>query len=165
MTSISRERSPYLAWLLLAQGPAAVILSRILIAGVFIPEGIKKFIFPDQWGAGRFEKIGIPSPEFMAHFVGFFEFSCGLFILLGLLTRLACIPLLTVMSVAIVTTKIPLLWQATVVSTHVGFWSMQAEGRTDFSQFMTLLFLFVVGGGVWSLDARFFRDKFEMERT
>lgn len=144
----------HLSRILSTRAPAAVLVPRLLIAGVFIPEGVKKYLFAEQWGAGRFAKIGIPSPEFMAHFVGFFEASCGLLILLGLATRLACLPLLTIMSVAIATTKIPLLWQATVVSNRIGFWSMQAESRTDFSQFMTLMFLLIVGAGRLSLDSR-----------
>lgn len=151
-TSSSPQR-----WLLSTDGPQAIVIIRLLLAGVFIPEGLKKFLFPDQWGAGRFQKIGIPAPEVMGYVVGAFELGCGLLILVGLLTRVAAIPLLVDMTVAIATTKIPLLWQATVVSNKVGFWSMQTEARTDFSQFMALLFLLVAGAGPLSLDAVYFR--------
>ena len=63
-------------------GPArtakAVLLIRILVGWVFVSEGIQKFVFPAQLGVGRFEKIGIPSPHFMAPFVGSVEIVCGI---------------------------------------------------------------------------------------
>lgn len=52
------------------------------------------------------------------------------------------------------TTKIPLLWHATAVSSKVGFWAMQAESRTDFAMLMALLFLVFAGAGPLSLDGR-----------
>jgi putative oxidoreductase len=140
--------------LLDASGPRANLVVRLLVGLVFLPEGIKKFLFPEQWGAGRFERIGIPAPEAMAQFVGGVEIVFGLLLLAGLLTRLATIPLIIDISVAIATTKLPLLWKATAVSTKVGFWSMQAESRTDFAMLMGLLFLLLAGGGAISLDAR-----------
>ena len=87
----------------------AVILIRIMVGVVFVSEGIQKFLFPDANGVGRFAKIGIPSPEITAPFVGGIEIICGALILLGLFTRLATIPLLIDISVAILSTKIPIL--------------------------------------------------------
>lgn len=81
------------------------IIIRLMVGAVFLSEGIQKFLFPAIRGAGRFEKIGLPSPEFLGSFVGTFEIICGAMILLGLLTRLASIPTLVIMMVAIVTTK------------------------------------------------------------
>jgi putative oxidoreductase len=126
----------------------ANVVVRLLVGLVFLPEGVKKFLFPEQWGAGRFARIGIPAPEIMAHFVGVVEIVAGALILVGLATRPADI------LVAIITTKLPLLWRATAVSTNVGFWSMQAESRTDFAMLMALLFIIVAGAGPLSVDAR-----------
>jgi DoxX-like protein len=67
--------------------PRAVILIRLLVGAVFLSEGIQKFLFPDQLGAGRFVKIGLPMPELLGPFVGTFEILCGSLVLLGLLTR------------------------------------------------------------------------------
>jgi uncharacterized membrane protein YphA (DoxX/SURF4 family) len=145
--------------LLDAGGQRANLVVRLLVGLVFVPEGVKKFLFPEQWGAGRFERIGIPAPEAMAYFVGGVEIVFGLLLLIGLLTRLATIPLLIDITVAIATTKIPLLWRATAVSAKVGFWSMQAESRTDFAMLMGLLFLLLAGGGLLSLDARLNRRR------
>jgi putative oxidoreductase len=135
----------------LTKAPAAVIFIRLLTGGVFFPEGIKKFLFPDQWGVGRFTHIGIPAPQILAPFVGVVEIVCGFLLLWGLITRLAAIPLIINICVAIATTKIPLLLKN-------GFWDMEDHARTDYSMLMGLLFLLAVGGGKWSLDAYFTRD-------
>jgi uncharacterized membrane protein YphA (DoxX/SURF4 family) len=123
----------------------SIILIRIMLSFVFISEGIQKFIFSDALGVGRFVKIGIPFPGIMAPFVGIVEIVCGGFILLGLLTRLAAIPLTISMSVAIITTKIPILLEK-------GFWAMAHEARTDWAMILGLIFLLIVGSGHWSLD-------------
>jgi uncharacterized membrane protein YphA (DoxX/SURF4 family) len=125
----------------------AFILVRILVGWVFVSEGVQKFLFPSQLGVGRFEKIGIPSPHLMAPFVGTVEIVCGSLLLIGLFTRLAAIPLLAVILVAIATTKIPMLAKA-------GVWSMLHEARADFSMLLGLLFLLITGAGSLSLDAR-----------
>jgi len=130
--------------------PTATILIRLAVGAVFLSEGIQKFLYPADVGAGRFEKIGLPSPEFLAPLVGGFEIACGALILIGLVTRLAAIPLLVVMSTAIYSTKIPILLKS-------GFWKMAHEARTDFAMFLGLLFLLVVGAGACSLDARLSR--------
>jgi uncharacterized membrane protein YphA (DoxX/SURF4 family) len=123
------------------------LLIRLLVGGVFFLEGMKKFLFAAQWGAGRFARIGIPYPGFTGPFVGVVEILCGSLLLLGLLTRPAAVPLIIDISVAIASTKIPILLRA-------GFWPTEAEARTDYSMLLGLIFLVLVGAGAWSLDAR-----------
>jgi uncharacterized membrane protein YphA (DoxX/SURF4 family) len=125
--------------------PATTLLVRLLVGGVFLSEGIQKFLFPDELGVGRFLKIGIPAPHVMSPFVGVVEISCGALLLLGLLTRLAALPLIIDMLVAIVTTKIPIFLQD-------GFWKMAHEARTDYAMLLGSLFLLIVGAGRWSCD-------------
>jgi putative oxidoreductase len=137
----------YFRKLLVTHAPAAVILIRLLVGAVFVSEGIQKFLFPEAQGVDRFSKIGIPNPEIMAPFVAIFETSCGALLLLGLLTRLAAIPLIVVMLVAISTTKVPILLEK-------GFWNMAHEARTDWAMLLGSVFLLIVGAGAWSLDAR-----------
>jgi len=127
--------------------PRATLLIRLTVGAVFLSEGIQKYLFPDALGVGRFARIGIPSPETMAPFVGLVEVICGALILLGLLTRLAAITLIIDMIVAVSTTKIPILLDK-------GFWSMAHEARTDYSMLLGSVFLLLVGAGAWSLDAR-----------
>ena len=122
------------------------ILIRLIVGIVFLSEGIQKFIFP-ALGTIRFENIGFPYPAFIAGFVGSFEILCGTMILLGFLTRLASIPLIIIMIVAISTTKISILL-------NNGFWKMMHESRTDFSMLAGSIFLLINGAGNWSFDRR-----------
>jgi putative oxidoreductase len=142
------------------KAPASVALIRVMVGAVFFTEGIQKFLYPDELGAGRFLKIGIPAPEVMAPFVGVVEIVCGGLLILGLLTRLAAIPLLINISTAMVSTKIPMLlghgfWRFTLAKLpRYGFLSMMHEARTDLAMLLGLLFLLIVGAGAWSVDAR-----------
>jgi uncharacterized membrane protein YphA (DoxX/SURF4 family) len=144
----------------ITSAPRAVILIRLIIGGVFLTEGIQKFLFADEIGVGRFAKIGIPAPEFTAPFVGWVEIVCGALILLGLLTRLAAIPLIIDMLVAIMSTKIPILlghgyWGFNVRTLpYYGFWGMAHESRTDFAMLLGSIFLLIVGAGALSIDTR-----------
>lgn len=131
---------------------SAIFAIRLMVGAVFFLEGIKKFLFVEQWGAGRFTRIGIPAPHVMGPFVGAVEIICGLLVLLGLRTSLAAIPLLAVICTAIATTKIPILFKS-------GFWPMEAEARADYAMLMGLIFLLLAGSGGLSLDARSSRDK------
>jgi uncharacterized membrane protein YphA (DoxX/SURF4 family) len=144
--------------LLRTQAPAATVLVRFLVGGVFLAEGTLKFTLPDELGAGRFIKIGIPAPEVLAPFVGTVETVCGILLLLGLLTRPAALLLLINISVAILSTKIPILLGHGFAGfslpklARYGFWSMAHEARTDFCMWLGSLFLVLVGAGRISLD-------------
>lgn len=146
--------------LLASDAPAAVFLIRLLAGGIFLSEGIQKFLFADTLGAGRFVKLGIPAPQIMGPFVGSVEIVCGTLLLLGLVTRLATIPLLITMCVALVSTKLPVLLGHSIWGFPLpklgsyGFWSTLHEARADLSMLLCLLFLLVVGAGTRSLDAR-----------
>jgi putative oxidoreductase len=131
--------------LLATTAPAATVLMRLIVGAVFLSEGIQKFLYPAALGVGRFAKIGIPWPDFSAPFVAVLEIGCGVLVLLGLGTRLAALPLVVDMLVAIVTTKIPMLLKS-------GFWSMAHEARTDWSMLLGAIFLLLAGGGAWSVD-------------
>jgi putative oxidoreductase len=146
--------------LLSTNAPASTVLVRLSVGSVFLSEDIQKFLYPIELAAGRFAKIGIPAPEIMGPFVGGCEIFCGALLIIGLLTRLAAIVLLIDISVAIVSTKIPVLlghgfWGLSLSKLpRYGFWSMMHEARTDFSMWLGLLFLLLVGAGKkWSVDA------------
>jgi uncharacterized membrane protein YphA (DoxX/SURF4 family) len=124
-----------------------MVLVRIAVGTVFLTEGIQKFLFSGELGVGRFAKIGIPLPELMAPFVGGVEITCGALVLAGLFTRLAAIPLVIVMIVAIASTKLPILLEK-------GFWKMAHEARADWAMILGALFLVIAGAGPWSADAR-----------
>ena len=131
--------------------PTAILFIRLIVGAVFLSEGIQKFLFPDALGIGRFMKIGIPSPEIMAPFVGTVEIVGGTLILIGFLTRPAAIALIIDMVVAIWTTKTPMLMES-------GFWKMAHEARTDWSMLLGSLALLIIGAGKWSVDWRMKRE-------
>lgn len=127
--------------------PAATILIRLAVGATFVSEGLQKFLRAAEVGAGRFEKIGLPSPEVLAPLVGSFEVVCGALVLAGILTRVATLPLIVIIGTAIATTKVPILLQD-------GFWVMAHASRTDFAMLLGLFFLVIVGAGPLSWDAR-----------
>jgi putative oxidoreductase len=134
------------------------ILIRFMIGIVFLSEGIQKFLYAEYLGAGRFETIGIPFPEVMAFVVGGFEIVCGLMVLVGFYTRIAAVPLISIMLVAIFTTKIPILLGSEFLGfslrplQNYGLLSMLHESRTDLSMLIGSIFVLIKGGGKWSVD-------------
>jgi len=157
---MNRTIATMVKWLLNSPdtAPPATLLIRLMAGGVWVWEGVLKFVFPNTLGVGRFAKIGIPAPESMATFVAAVEIVCGALLLLGLLTRLASIPVIIDIVVAILSTKIALLLgtsplPAPPVPPQSGIWAVLHESRSDYAQLMTTVFLFVVGPGPWALDA------------
>jgi uncharacterized membrane protein YphA (DoxX/SURF4 family) len=126
----------------------STLLIRILVGWVFVSEGVQKFLFPDIRGAGRFESIGLPFPDFLGSLVGGFELVCGALILLGLGVRVAALPLISIMLMALWTTKLPILQVD-------GFWVAAHAARTDMSMLLGSFFLLWMGGGARSLDRKF----------
>lgn len=130
--------------------PAATVLIRAMVGGVFLSEGLQKFLFPEAVGAGRFARIGLPWPEVLAPTVGAFEVACGLLVLAGAWVHLAAVPLIAIMLTAMATTKVPILLES-------GFWKAAHEARTDGSMLLGSLFLLFAGAGPWSVDGRWRR--------
>jgi len=150
---------------------AAVLLIRLMVGAVFLSEGMQKFLFSEEVGSGRFRKIGIPNPDMTAPLVGTFEIICGILILLGLLTRLAAIPLIIIMLAAIFSTKIPILlgyefWGFSLRKvSYYGLWGMAHEARTDWAMLLGSLFLLIVGAGKLSIDAYLTRHRTSNEEN
>lgn len=125
--------------------PFSALMIRITVGLIFLSEGIQKFLYPDELGSGRFVKLGIHPPVFLANFTGCFEIVCSVLVIIGLFTRLAVVPLLIIMIVAFITTK----WPEFLAK---GFWPMVHDGRTDFAMTMLLIFLLIYGSGDRSAD-------------
>jgi putative oxidoreductase len=134
-----------------------LLLLRLMAGGVFLSEGILKFVYTNQ-GVGRFTKLGMPFPAVTADFVACLEIVGGLLLLTGLLTRLISVPFIIEMIVAILSTKIALYLGTSPLPLppalpKVGMWAVLHESRSDYAQIMTTIFLLVNGPGKWSLDA------------
>lgn len=146
-----------------SRAPAATILIRLMVGGIFLSEGLQKFLYSADLGSGRFQKIGIPAPDLFGPLVGTFEMVCGMLVLLGFLTRLAVLPLIAIMLVALVTTKVPILIGSEFLGfslrplSRYGLLSMLHESRNDLCMLSGSLFLLLTGAGPLSIDARISR--------
>lgn len=145
--------------------PSAIILLRLMAGGVFLWEGILKFVYVNQ-GLGRFAKLGFPFPQPTATFVGSLETVGGILFITGFLTRLIAVPFIIEMFVAILSTKIALyLGNSPLplppVPPQIGLWAVLHEVRSEYAQLMTSVFLLIAGPGVWSLDAILARGRRE----
>lgn len=131
------------------QGPASLILIRLLVGGVFLSEGIQKLLFPGVLGASRFADLGFPIPGLTAASVGAIEIIAGSAVLLGLATRLAAVFLLVISIVAILTTKLPILVGHSVwvfplpEANRYGMWGFLHAWRGDIAMFLGTLYLIV----------------------
>src|SRR5262245_17483896 len=137
--------------------PTETILIRLMAGGVFLWEGVLKFVYANQ-GVGRFTKLAMPFPAFTATFVGGLEIVGGILLIVGLGTRLITIPFVVEMIVAMLSTK-PALFQGTSplplppAPPQIGIWAVLHEIRSEYAQLMSCLFLLLAGPGRWSLDA------------
>ena len=137
--------------------PTATFLLRLMAGGVFLWEGILKFVFANQ-GVGRFTKLGIPAPALTANFVGGLEIVGGILLIAGLLTRVIAVPFIIEMFVAMVSTKISMYLGTSPlplppVPPQIGVWAVLHEVRSEYAQLMVVIFLLIAGPGRWSLDA------------
>lgn len=120
-------------------------LVRFMVGSVFLAEGIQKYLFPAELGTGRFLKIGIPWAQGMAPFVGAVEIVAGLLLILNVLTLYASVALLINISVAILSTKLPILLGTAFGPfslpklSRYGIWSFLHEARTDWCMLLGCL--------------------------
>ncbi|HYB98740.1 MAG TPA: DoxX family protein [Candidatus Limnocylindrales bacterium] len=80
------------------------LLARIVVGWTFASTGWGKLGNLEQV-IGFFAELGIPFPELQAPFVAFTELTCGLLLVAGLATRIAALPLIGTMVVAIATAQ------------------------------------------------------------
>jgi putative oxidoreductase len=145
-------------------GSRAIVLLRGAVGGVFLVSGATKFLFDNQ-GPGRFAKIGFPAASELASFVGAVEIVCGAALVVGLLARLAAVPLVIDMIVALATTKVPLLFGAgpepVAAPPKTGFWAFAYQARLDATMLFACAYIVAVGAGLWSIDAVLARRRWE----
>ena len=129
-----------------------MILIRIVVGVVFLTEGALKFILPSELGAGRFEAIGLPFPNFLAPMVGAAELIGGAAILLNIYAGDAALLLLFVIFTALVTTKLPILLGrplgpfALEKLPSYGWLSFLHQARIDFCMVFGLLAVLIESG-------------------
>ena len=129
----------------------ALLLGRLGVGLVFVSTGWGKVHSLDKVPA-FFTELGIPAPGLNAVVASFSELLCGSALVLGVLTRLATIPLIVTMIVAILTAKRKDL--------HGLF---DLVGFDEFTYLVLLVMLAFLGPGSWAVDrflaSRFFPEK------
>lgn len=120
-------------------------LARLTVGWVFLWSGWGKLHDLDKI-VQFFGELGIPYPELQAPFASGTELVCGALLLSGLFTRLASVPLIVVMIVAIVTAQ-----RENVTALGDLF------GLIEFLYITLLVWLGVAGPGPLSLDAALVR--------
>jgi uncharacterized membrane protein YphA (DoxX/SURF4 family) len=136
--------------------PTATILLRLMAGGVFLWEGILKFVYTNQ-GVGRFTKLGMPFPELTANFIGALEIVGGILLIVGFLTRFTAFIFIIEMIVAILSTKISLYLGTSPLPLpssppQIGFWAVLHEIRSEYAQLLTCAFLLIAASGKLALD-------------
>jgi putative oxidoreductase len=123
----------------------ALLLVRLSLAAVFVPSG---------WGkvqdlakvTAYFTELGIPSPHANAVLVSLTELGCGALLLVGLLGRLAALPIVANMTVAIITAKRDELHGI-----------VDLFALDEFIYVVLAMAIVTLGSGLFSLDALFTR--------
>jgi putative oxidoreductase len=133
-------------------GNAFWLVGRVLIGGIFVQSGLEKLM--DLGGfAGMLSSAGVPAASVMAPIGAAVEFFGGLAIVLGLATRYAALAMIGFVIVA------------TLISHR--FWAVpEAQQQAQMVQFAKnvaivggFLFVFVTGGGRFSLDRWWWHNK------
>ena len=118
----------------------APLLARFTIGVVFIESGWGKLHHLDKV-TEFFQSLGIPGAQYQAPFVATTELVAGSLVLIGLATRLASIPLIGTMVVAILTAKM----------SDLNGWT-DLFGISEFLYIVLLFWLLMSGPGPVSAD-------------
>jgi putative oxidoreductase len=114
---------------------SAMKLIRYAVGYVFIISGLMKLM--NAGLAGYFMSLGLPYPQMTLYLVALAEIICGGLIILSYYVKHATIPLIVIMIVAILLTKVPIL--------HKGFLAFAFEARLDIVMLVLLFILYNKG--------------------
>ena len=116
------------------------LITRISVGWIFVESGWGKLHNLEKV-IGFFTDLGIPFPTAQAPMVAGIEFIGGLMLIVGLATRIVSVPLMGIMSVAIITAK----WSEIASASDL-------FGTSEFLYIVLLIWLFIYGSGVASID-------------
>ena len=118
----------------------APLLARLTVGYAFVESGWGKVHNLDAV-AQYFAELGIPAAPVQALFVSYVELICGSLVLVGLATRVAAVPLIGTMIVALITAK----------ASDIASYS-DLIGTIELCYAVLLAWLALAGGGKLSLD-------------
>ena len=121
-----------------------LLLIRVYWGWLFLQSGIGKFGHIEKV-VGFFTDLGIPAPIFNAYFNASLETIGGILLILGLASRLICVPLLINMIVAYITAD---------REAFTSFFSESGKffGADPFPFLLVSLLILIFGPGKFSLD-------------
>ena len=128
-------------------------VARLTVGWIFLQSGLGQAPRPAQGRSPSSAELGIPAPQFQAPLAATAEFVCGALLLVGLFTRVATLPLIATMIVAILTAK-----KADIHELSDLF------GMGEYLYIVLLLWLGAYGAGPISIDALFARRLERRER-
>ena len=99
---------------------------------VFITSGVMKLVVPGF--KGMFASLGLPFPEITLFIVAILELACGMLIASRMYIKQAAPPLILIMIVAIILTKVPMI-------SSNGFLSFAFEARLDIVVLILLILI------------------------
>lgn len=121
------------------------LIYRVVLGVAFFMAGLNKFMDLDK-AAASFAALNLSIPTAQASLVAFFELVCGAALFVGLFTRLATLPLIFIMAVAVRAAYCP-----------AGFAVCNPGYEVPFLYSLLLLTLLFKGPGVVSVDRMLFR--------
>ncbi len=126
-----------------------ILLARLSVGLLFFLSGRSKLFIPQRREQIRQQLIEarVPFPEFNAVFVSAVEFVCGVLLVLGALTPLACALLACVMITAITTTAIRNVKASSPLN-----WLSEFLYLPEVLYLVILIWLFLSGPGWLSVD-------------
>jgi putative oxidoreductase len=129
-----------------------ILVARVAVGLLFFLSGRAKLFVPERREQMRqtLTEAHVPFPDLNALFVSTVEFLCGLLLILGMLTPLACALLGCVIAVAIATTAIHNL-----KATSPGEWLAAFLYLPEVLYLVILIWLFFSGPGWLSIDHLF----------
>ncbi|MEH7121352.1 DoxX family protein [Neobacillus vireti] len=107
-------------------------LIRYAVAYVFIISGLMKLMSPEL--ANHFLGLGLPYPHLILKLVIFLEMVCGILLLINKSVKHAVVPLIGIMIVALLVTKVPVL--------QSGFLPFAFQARLDIVMLALLVYLY-----------------------
>ncbi|MFT4413957.1 DoxX family protein [Fredinandcohnia humi] len=107
-------------------------LIRYVVGYVFIISGLMLLVSPELHSV--FMKLPVPTPLYVMYLVAILEIVCGALLLANKEVKIATIPLLIIMTGAILFTKVPVL--------HNGFLDFAFSARLDIAMLVLLVILY-----------------------
>lgn len=121
-----------------------LLFMRLYWGGSFLIAGLNKFSHLDKVSS-YFNTLGIPWPELNAHLITYLEFFGGVCLIIGFASRLAALPLMFAMIVALMTANIK---EVKGIFTD----PQTLINQTPFSFLFFTVLIFIFGPGRISID-------------